>query len=365
MYIKKLELKDFRNYRSLLVEPDPHVNLIIGRNAQGKTNLLEAVFLTSMGRSFRTQRDKEMVRFGCSSALVRAEAQKEYLDTKVEILISDHSKKSIKKDGKTVRRTSELMKNIIIVIFSPEDLRIVKDEPEKRRRFIDRELSQIKPAYFNALSEYKKALEQRNSLLKEDRVRDDLLELFDDIMVRSGAEVMEMRKRFIDRMSEFSADIHGKITNGEEKLEIRYHSNISYDENPETQRELVREALEKSRESDFRNRTTMRGPQKDDIQFWVNGADARKFGSQGQQRTCALALKLAELGFIREETGEEGILLLDDVMSELDKSRREYLVRALADSQLFITGTDVDDEILEAYPDLQIIRIENGDCISK
>ena len=364
MYIKNIELKNFRNYEDFSIGFDRDVNLIIGKNAQGKTNLIEAVYLTSMGRSFRTSRDSDLIRFGCDAAFVRVEAAKELVDTRVEVVISKNSKKAIKKDGTFVRRTSQLMKNIILVVFSPEDLRIVKDEPGKRRRFVDRELAQIRPAYYNSLGSYKKALMQRNQYLKEEYVDESILSLWDAQIVKYGAEVMRHRKRFIDEINVFSGRIHSGITDGAEELRIEYAPNQPHADDPAEQEKILEEALRDSCGQDIRMRTTGRGPHKDDIRFFVNGVNVRKYGSQGQQRTCALSVKLAELDFIREETGENGILLLDDVMSELDSARREYLVRALSGIQLFITATEVDQRLSDAYKDAKIIRIDHGRAVS-
>ena len=363
MYIKHLEIKNFRNYEDLSIDFDPRVNLIAGSNAQGKTNLIEAVYLTSMGRSFRTAHDADLIRFGQDRAFIRVEAEKAFIDTKVEVRINRQSKKSILKDGSVIRKTSELMKNIIIVVFSPEDLRSVKDEPATRRRFIDRELSQIQPAYFSCLSGYRKALLQRNSYLKNERIDPGLLDLWDAEIVKYGAELMQLRKAFVDQISILSGRIHSRITNRVEELEVVYDPNLTYDPDRKEQEKIIAEALKASRDSDRRMRTTFRGPHKDDMQFFVNGVNCRKYGSQGQQRTAALSLKLAELDFIREETGENGILLLDDVMSELDASRREYLIRSLEENQLFVTATDVDEGLLRAYGDAKIIRIRDGHVI--
>ena len=360
MHIKKLELKNFRNYKDLSVDFDDKVNIVVGKNAQGKTNLIEAVCLSSIGRSFRTSHDADMIMFGEDRASVKVEASKEYIDTKVEISINRQSKKQIKKDGSRIGKTSQLLNNIIIVVFSPEDLRIVKDEPEKRRRFIDSQLAQIKPAYYSCLENYKKTLLQRNAYLKEEKPDPSILDIWDMQLVKYGAELMQLRKEFIDKIDRFSGEIHKKITDGKERLIIKYDPNIDYISGKKEQEAMIEDVLFSSRENDIRQRTTTRGPHKDDMQFYVNEINARKFASQGQQRTCALSLKLAELDLIKEETGEDGILLLDDVMSELDAERREYLVRALSNNQIFITTTDLDASIFNAYSDAKVIEIEGG-----
>lgn len=364
MYIESIELKDFRNYEDFSYGFDPGVNLIAGRNAQGKTNLIEGICLSSIGRSFRTVHDNELIRFGAEMAQVRVKAQKKYVSTKVEIRINKSSKKQIKKDGVLVHKTSQLIDNILIVVFSPDDLRIVKEEPEKRRKFIDRELAQIKPAYYQALAGYKKALLQRNTYLKEESIDFSLLDLWNEQLVNYGSDLIRMRKDFVEKINVYSGRIHNSITAGRENLKVEYISNIPYCEDPADQREMFRKELREAQEKDVRLRTTSCGPHKDDLHFFLDGINVRYYGSQGQQRTCALSLKLAELDFIREETGEEAILLLDDVMSELDEERRKYLVRTLSGTQLFITMTDVDPDILEMVGEAKIILIENGKCVN-
>ena len=363
MYIKELKLKNFRNYRDLTIGFDRRVNLITGQNAQGKTNLIESLYMSSMGRSFRTNHDNEMILFGEDSAYIKVEAEKELVDTKVEILLSKDQKKAIRKDGTVVRKTADLLDNIIIVIFSPDDLRIVKDEPEKRRRFIDRELSQIKPAYFDAFMKYRRALLERNSYLKSDDVKESMLDIWDEGLIRYGAVIMRYRNEFIREISEISGRIHRNITNGKEDLELRYLPNIDIAGDIKTQEEFIERELAASRDKDIKSGSTSKGPQKDDFSFIIGNINVRNYGSQGQQRTSALSLKLAELDLIKKETGENAVLLLDDVMSELDPERREYLIRALTDNQIFITGTDIDDSLMRAYPDAKIIRISSGKIV--
>ncbi|MEE0691593.1 MAG: DNA replication/repair protein RecF [Lachnospiraceae bacterium] len=360
MYIKKLELTDFRNYEKLNVEFNKNVNLLLGNNAQGKTNLLEAVYITSMGRSFRTNKDSDLVRFGQPMAKVKIEAVKEAYDTFIEINIKKDAKKSIKKDGINVKKSSELLENILIVIFSPEDLKIVKDEPEKRRKFIDRELCQIQPLYYDSLSNYKKTLVQRNIYLKEENPDSSILDLWDTQLTKYGSRIIYLREKFIKKISDFSGKIHSSITNGKESLFLEYNPNISYMESLNELEGYFYDEIKKSFNNDIRQRTTTRGPHKDDISFYVNGINMRNFGSQGQQRTCALSLKLAELNLIKEETDEDAVLLLDDVMSELDAARQEYLIKTLQNNQIFVTTTDIDQKIMDSFPDSKIIYIEKG-----
>ncbi len=360
MYIKSLEIKNFRNYKDFSIEFNKNLNIIIGKNAQGKTNLIEAIFLSSIGKSFRTSKDSDLIKFGEENATIKVSAEKKIIDTKVEIFIRKNFKKAIRKDGNPVRKTSELIDNIVIVIFSPEDLKIVKDEPEKRRKFIDRELAQIKPSYYNCLSGYKKALMQRNAYLKEDFADDDVLLVWDRQLMDYGCDLMKMRKEFIDKINIFSKEIHSNITSGKENLRIEYDSNIKFIADEKEQKKIFKDTLESSFLTDKRMRTTTCGPHKDDMLFFVNSVNVRSFGSQGQQRTCALSLKLAELDFIKEETDEKGILLLDDVMSELDEDRRNYLIGSLKENQIFVTATDLDKNLISNYPSAKVVKISNG-----
>lgn len=364
MYIKNLSIKDFRNYDEAKVEFSPRVNMIIGKNAQGKTNLIEALSLSSIGRSFRTSKENELIMFGKERAFVSVSAEKEYTGTKVDITIGRNQKKIIKKDGKNIRKTSELIRNIIIVTFSPEDLRLVKGEPSQRRRFLDKEAAQIRPVYYENLSGYRRALMQRNICLRDGINDYDVLDIWDQTMINYGAELMMQRRRFISKLGEIFSEIYSNITGGKEKAEIKYMPNIRFsDENNYNIEKLIESTLYDSRENDMRRMITTRGPHKDDMIFLIDGTDVRNYGSQGQQRTCALSLKLAELELIKEETGENGILLLDDVMSELDEDRRNYLIGSLSGSQVFVTGTEADDNIINDFPDTRIFKVSSGDVL--
>ena len=357
MFIKEIELKNFRNYDELTLSFNDKVNFIVGNNAQGKTNLLEGIYTSALGKSFRTSKDVEMIGFGSDYCKVKVTAQKDLFLTEVEIIISSERGKSIKLDGVNVNRASDLLENVYIVIFSPEDLRIVKDEPEKRRRFIDRELCLLKPAYYDALNNYKKVLVQRNVYLKEKRLDPAVLDVWDIQLAAYGAKIISMRKVFIEKLNEISRSIHGGITNGREDLRVEYDPNVKCREDQES---YLYESIRGSQANDMRLRTTTRGPHRDDIQAFIGDVNVRNFGSQGQQRTAALSLKLAELELIRNETGENAVLLLDDVMSELDQSRQEFLVRSLEDVQLFITSTEITDNLKDVASRGKIYEIEDG-----
>ena len=360
MFIKNIELKNFRNYDELTLSFNDKVNFIVGNNAQGKTNLLEGIYMSSIGKSFRTSKDSEMIGFGKDFCKIKVTAQKNLFLTDVEIIIRNDRGKSVKVDGVNISKTSDLLENIYIVIFSPEDLKIVKDEPEKRRRFIDRELCLIKPYYFDCLSSYRKVLLQRNTYLKEKNIEKSVLDIWDTQLSSYGAKIISMRRDFIEKINEISHRLHLNITNGKENLKIEYDPSVNPVGEVKDTENILYKCLKDSYNNDMRLRTTTKGPHRDDIQFYIDDVNVRSYGSQGQQRTAALSLKLAELDLIKNETGENAVLLLDDVMSELDNSRQEFLIRSLSDIQLFITSTDITDNLKDVVSKGNIYKIEEG-----
>jgi len=360
MYFSEIELNDFRNYEHQKIDFHRKVNIIIGENAQGKTNILEGLYMMSLGRSFRTSKDAEMIRFGSELARVKTISVKDDRELSVEIALVKN-KKSIKVDGVKIKKTSELLENVYLVIFSPDDLRIVKDEPEKRRKFIDRELCQLKPVYYENLSRYKKALNQRNFLLKEERPDPALLEIWDMELASYGAKLIIERDRFCRKLNEISRSIHNDLTYGKETLKVSYESDIELrQDDVASQKQIFLDTLKGSREKDIYRRTTTKGPHRDDLKIEIDDIDVRSFGSQGQQRSAALSLKLAEIKLIKEETGEDPILLLDDVLSELDRVRQRQLLTSFGDIQIFITATELTDELREQLPDHQVFVVEKG-----
>ena len=350
MQINQLLLKDFRNYENLNISFHPKVNIFLGNNAQGKTNLLEALYITSLGKSFRTGRDWEMIRFEMPFFRVSVGATKDGDPLHIDMAVSQE-KKAIKIDGRKATKTSELLEHIYTVIFSPEDLKIVKDEPEKRRRFIDREISQLRPSYYQNLSSYKKALIQRNALLKDCNLNEENLNVWDESLAHYGEKIMEERETFISKLDVISRQLHKDITEGKETLEVIYEKDCGDD---------LLEVLKRSHRRDRMRGTTGAGPHRDDLKISVNGVDLRPYGSQGQQRTAALSLKLSELQLIREETGEEGILLLDDVLSELDAQRQQFLIKSLGAVQLFITATELSPEVRNTLPRGNLYIVSEG-----
>ncbi|MBQ4339456.1 MAG: DNA replication/repair protein RecF [Firmicutes bacterium] len=364
MYFKEIELKNFRNYEYCREFFSPEINIFIGENGQGKTSLVEALYIMCLGRSFRTQKDKDMIKFGETSAVIRSVVYKNERNIRTEIVINENEKKRIKING-IPKKKSDLSNNILIVVFSPEDLKIVKEDPEKRRRYINREISQLYPSYYEALVRYTKILNQRNTLIKTGNVNRIHLKVWDDELIKYGSRIIFLRERFIERLSIISANIHSEITEGKEELKIEYDGDISFNENIN---EIINEFEKKlnfSFSKDMARGITSHGPHRDDIKITINDVDVRKYGSQGQQRTAALSLKLAEIKLIEEEIGENPVLILDDVLSELDMSRQNYLIQSLKGVQVFLTSTSISDEIADKFEEKIIFEIKEGKVINK
>jgi len=359
MYLKKIELKNFRNYEEEAVEFHQKVNIITGKNAQGKTNLLESMYIMSLGKSFRTSKDTEMIGFDREFCRAKSISVKDGRELEIEITIGKEGK-SAKINGMKTAKNIDLLENVYMVVFSPEDLKIVKDEPEKRRKFIDRELCQLKPVYYRNLGRYKKILQQRNSLLKQPEVKEDVIAVWDESLAEYGAKIILERKRFIEKINVISREISRSITNGREATEIFYESNVEFRDTYEEQKEYLKNILIRNLKNDILRRSTSAGPHKDDLKICVEGIDIRHFGSQGQQRTAALSLKLAEIQLIKEETKVSPVLLLDDVMSELDAERQTFLIHSLEEVQLFITAAELSEEVKKKLPDGDTFLVEKG-----
>ncbi|MDR1954186.1 MAG: DNA replication/repair protein RecF [Clostridiales Family XIII bacterium] len=359
MYIETLQLNNFRNYEDEKIEFDQRVNVVTGKNGQGKTNLIEGINILSMGKSFRTLFDMEMVGFEKDFFRVKGLFVKGGENLSVEMRLAGKDRKFII-DGAEKKKNADLLEHVYTVVFSPEDLKIVSDDPEKRRRFMNRELFQLKPLYYMELLRYKKALKSRNLLLKEEQLNEDLLLIYDDYLAESGARIMNDRAMFVERINTFSRDIEDRITGGKEELAVHYESNIEQEKTKEAQKERILSVLAENREKDLEKRSTSSGPHRDDLKITSNGIDLRHFGSRGQQRTAALSLKLAELKLIREETGEEAILLLDDVLSELDEERQHFLIHSFEKNQLFITAAELSENMKKNLPSGRIYEVQNG-----
>ena len=364
MYFKEISLYNFRNYKEAKITFHPRANLIIGMNAQGKTNLLESLSVMSLGKSFRTANDIEMIGFENEFCRAKAKYYKEEQEREIEITYSPAGK-SIQIDGMKAEKTSELLDHVYTVIFSPEDLRIIKDEPEKRRRFMDRELCQLKPIYYKSLGKYKRILLQRNTLLKKEDPDEMMLDVWDKSLAECGGKILYERERFVEKLDFLSREMHKKITDGKEILDVSYETDISGGKTPAEKEELFLAKLKDGRRRDLFRGNTGVGPHKDDLSVFIDRTDARHFGSQGQQRTAALAMKLAEIELIKEEKGENPVLLLDDVLSELDEQRQKFLLNCFSDVQLFITAAELSESVFEDLPECRILEIRKGTAESR
>ncbi|MGN0363398.1 MAG: DNA replication/repair protein RecF [Bilifractor sp.] len=355
MYVESLELKNFRNYEQISLHFDRETNVLYGDNAQGKTNILEAILLAGTTKSHRGSRDREMIRFGEEEAHLRLTFNRNNVSHRVDMHLKKNGKKGVAIDGIPIRKASELFGMISIVFFSPEDLYLIKEGPEKRRRFMDSELCQLDKVYYTELAEYNRILTQRNALLKDIPFYPSLvptLDIWDEQMVTHGMHIIKARGRFIDHLNEIIEGIHENLTNGKEKIEIIYE--------PEVETENFREKLRQSREKDLKMKTSTEGPHRDDFKVIVNGIDIRHYGSQGQQRSAALSLKLSEIYLVREITLDTPVLLLDDVLSELDRSRQAMLLQRMSDVQTFITCTGMDELIENHFPVNRAFHVVNG-----
>ena len=334
MYIKEIKLNNFRNYKQLDLNLNKNINIIYGNNAQGKTNILESIFLCSFGKSFRTTKEKEMIMFNENNLIVEIFYQKKDRDGKIKIEIGD--KKQIYLNGVKLKKLSELLGNINIVIFTPDDINILKDGPANRRRFLDMMIGQLRPNYVYNLNMYIKTIEQRNNYLRqirEENKPEEMLEIWDEKLADYGEKIFNYRNEFIEKISKKINKIHGEITDDKEKLKIEYVSNC---ENKEDYLKLLKER----RKLDIIKGFTTKGVHRDDFMIYINDKEVSTYGSQGQNRTVILSLKLSELNVVYEEIGEYPILLLDDFMSELDEERRKNFLNNIKNTQVILTGTE-------------------------
>ena len=395
MKINSIILENFRNYKNLELDFDESRNIIVGENAQGKTNLIEAIYLTAFARSFRTTNSADLISFGETQGRVSTYITSEDIEKNINIVLRSDGKKMIKKDGKVIRKTTELLNNVVVIIFSPDDLRIIKDSPDRRRAFINRELSQMRPIYYDALKRYNEALKEKNALLKgyfnvkkktftradnlslnemqngasaideknpydnSRRFNEEMMDIYDRQLADAGYEIIRFRREFAEMLSIEAGEIMHKISGGREDLKIEYKTACNFIAGPEG-REILFSQIFHNRDRDIYNGYASLGPHRDDIEFYINGKDARKYGSQGQQRTIALSLKLAEIRIARQMLDEPPVLLLDDVLSELDLDRQRFLVSEIDDVQLFITSAELNDEVIKDLRGGTLFRIEDG-----
>lgn len=366
MKLKNLQLVNYRNYEKLYIEFNDRINLLLGANGQGKTNIAEAVYMLAFGKSFRTNRDREIIKFDTENLYIGGNYEKISRKGLIEIAISK-SKKGIKVNKIPIIKLSELLGNINVVIFSPEDLRLVKDGPKIRRSFIDREISQIIPSYYGLLTGYNKILANRNKLLKNINLDLNLLDVYDENLSDYGSKIYLYRKKFIEKIAEISRDMHSRLTDSKEDLNIIYKSQIQIDGNNSI-RDSFLNMLKAKRKHDLDMRISGYGIHKDDILIQINGLDVRLYGSQGQQRTASISLKLSEIELINREVGEYPLLILDDVFSELDEKRQKLLVENLKDVQMFITTAehlhknvlDIENTTVFYIDNGKVVKTENG-----
>lgn len=345
MLINRLKLRNFRNYESLSIDFEKDYNIIYGNNAQGKTNIIEAIFLCASGRSHRTSKDLELLKTGTPGYYIGLSLEKEEEVSEIEIHYAKDERKKISVNEIPLKKTGELMGRLNAIIFSPEDLLIIKEGPSERRRFLDITLSQLKPSYYFDLQQYARILFQRNSLLKEMVNKKELMstiDIWNHHLIKTGSKIMSARREFIEKLHNKASFRHDRLTRGAEQLSIGYMPSfgIEKEDGIETIEKKFEYALKKAASREAFKGSTLYGPQRDDYDIVLNGMSTKIYGSQGQQRTSVLSLKLAEIDIMREETGEFPVLLLDDVLSELDNSRQEYLFENIESIQTFITCTD-------------------------
>jgi len=356
MKIKKLELQNFRNYENISINLKDGLNVLVGKNAQGKTNLVEAINFCCIGKSHRTTKERDLINFDKDFARIKVTAERIAGEKSVEILLSKTQKKIIRINGLSILRIGELFENLNSVFFSPEDLKLVKESPQDRRRFLDIALSQMSKVYFYNLVKYEKILAQRNKLLKssfDQNIAKNGLDIWNEQLAQVGAKIIFARLNFVSHLDKLAHIAHANLTDNKEDLQLSY-SGLQGENVDQIYRQLF-ELLEQSIEKDLHLGYTSVGPHRDDIKIVCNDIDIRNFGSQGQQRTTALSLKLAELEIFKEEMGEYPILILDDVLSELDENRCKKLLDNIKDVQTILTGTSFDYE----YP-ATIFEISNG-----
>lgn len=355
MYIESLELKNYRNYEYLCIDFDQGTNILFGDNAQGKTNILEAVYLAGTTKSHRGSKDKELIRFEQDESHIRMFVNKDGISHKIDMHLKKNKSKGIAVDGIPIKKASQLFGIVNLVFFSPEDLNIIKNGPSERRRFMDLELCQLHRIYLQDLSDYNRILNQRNKLLKDIAFSprlEETLDVWDMQLVNYGKKIISLRKEFLHDLNEIIFDIHKNLTGGKEELILEYE--------PDVEEEEFEDKLLKIREKDLRFKVSSTGPHRDDFCVKVNGIDIRKFGSQGQQRTAALSLKMSEIYLVRKIIKDYPVLLLDDVLSELDSSRQNYLLQSIHEIQTMITCTGLDEFIQNQFSINRVFRVIDG-----
>lgn len=355
MKIKQLELSEFRNYETLSVKFDEQVNILYGDNAQGKTNVLEAIYLCGTTKSHKGSKDREMIRLSSEEAHIRMMVEKADIPHRIDMHLKKNKAKGVAIDGVPIKRSADLFGLLHIVFFSPEDLSMIKNGPGERRRFIDLELCQLDKTYLYYLGNYNRAVNQRNNLLKQIGFKKDLADtigVWDMQLAEYGIGIIKSRKKFVEELNELLPAINAKLSGGKDELRIQYEPNVTEQD--------FKLKLQMNLERDLILKSTSCGPHRDDISFYVGDKNLKLYGSQGQQRTAALSLKLAEIELVRAKIKESPILLLDDVLSELDRNRQTYLLESITDLQTMITCTGLEEFIGDRKRYHKIFHVVNG-----
>lgn len=363
MYIKNLQLLNFRNYEELNIELNNGVNIFIGDNAQGKTNVLESIYYGSLAKSHRTSKDKELINWNKDYAYVKAYISKERLDKTIEIKIFKDGKKGIRINNIKINKIQELIGIFNVVLFSPEDLKIVKESPSFRRRFLDIEICKLNQKYYYSLVQYNKVLNERNTLLKKwNGDIDEIIDVYDSQLSKFGSYIVRERLKYINLLNEKGSVIHKEITSESENISFRYITSVKDLNNIENE---LNSLLKKNIKTDMERKTTSYGPHRDDFSISINGVDTRSFGSQGQQRTSVLTIKFSSLQIIKEETKEYPVLLLDDVLSELDLNRQKYVLNSINSVQTIVTCTGIENIKSYLSEGAKIFEVKGGKIVKE
>jgi len=341
LFLKGLEINNFRNFEHAQASFSDGLNIILGKNAQGKTNLLEAITICALGKSYKNAKNDDMVMFQRNDFFIRCSVHNSSVDKVIEVYYKKGDKKYIRVNGTSVQKISDLFGNLNVVVFIPDDLKLLKQGPSDRRRFVDMDLVQIKPDYYHNMLQYFRVLKQRNNILKNQK-QYDMVKIWDEQLAWYGSRIVKERMAFVDKLSKAIKRVHPDFMPEVGKVQINYLSTVKKTGDLERN---YREKLRESIHNDIKFKTTTCGPHRDDIVFLIDGVDARYFASQGQQRSLILSLKLAEMEIFKESIGEYPILLLDDVLSELDSERQRSLLSSLSNYQAIITGTHIQDDL--------------------
>ncbi len=355
MIIKSLELMNFRNYEFLDLKFSEGTNILYGDNAQGKTNVLEAIYLSATTKSHKGSKDKDIVCFDKEEAHIRTYLAKEGIEYKIDMHLRKNKSKGVAVDGQKLKKAADLLGLLNVVFFSPEDLSIIKNGPAERRRFVDMELCQLDNFYLYNLNHYNKIVNQRNKLLKDMYFNPQLketLNIWDSQLVSFGSKIIERRRMFVGQLNEIIYGIHKKLSGDREELIIKYEPDVEIDD--------FETILKKNQEKDIKLKQTSVGPHRDDFSFMTGNIDIRKFGSQGQQRTAALSLKLSEIEIVKKITKDTPVLLLDDVLSELDSNRQNYLLNSIGNIQTIITCTGLDEFVNNRFEINKVFKVVEG-----